>query len=241
MEGEILRGLIRHRLLRRTGTSSLAVASRTDRGVSARANAVVIPSTLEGAALLRLLNGLAPDIFFTRAHAVPDDFRPREAESRTYLYLASRHDHDPTVWQRLAARFTRPVDARTFGRAVPLDRPTWRTITDARVRVEGEWIVLELTAPSFVWGMVRKMVAAIASVEEGTLSVPDLDAAIRGDRRLTLPLADPRGLILWEVRYPFSWEVEIDQFRVHRRQRWATTRRAAELRVQVLNRLLPPG
>lgn len=208
--------------------------------MSARANAVVIPSTLEGGALLRLLNGLAPDIFFTRAHAVTDDFRPREAESRTYLYLASRHDHDPTVWRRLAGRFTRPVDARTFGRAVPLDRPTWRTITDARVRVEGEWIVLELTAPAFVWGMVRKIVAAIASVEGGTLSEPDLDAGIRGERRLTLPLADPHGLILWEVRYPFSWEVAIDPSRVHQGRRWAAARRAAELRVQVLDRLLPP-
>jgi tRNA pseudouridine(38-40) synthase len=199
----------------------------------------VIPSTLPGPALLRLLNGLAPDIYFSRAHAVTGEFNPRRAESRTYLYLASVHDHDPTVWQRLAARFVRPVDARTFGRGVPLDRPTWRTITEAQVRVEGEWIVLELTAPAFVWGMVRKIVAAIASVEAGDLAVEDLDAAVRGERRLTLPLADPLGLILWEVRYPFSWEVGIDQLPVHVERRCATTRRAAELRVQVLNRLFP--
>ncbi|MCI4322345.1 MAG: hypothetical protein L3K05_08590, partial [Thermoplasmata archaeon] len=62
------------------------MASRTDRGVSARGNALALTSPLPGAGLLRALNGLRPEIFFTAATEVEEAFRPRAARSRTYRY-----------------------------------------------------------------------------------------------------------------------------------------------------------
>jgi tRNA U38,U39,U40 pseudouridine synthase TruA len=55
--------------------------------------------------------------------------------------------------------------------------------------------------------MVRKVVAAMRAHAEGDLSLSDLEAAIRGERRLPLPLAEPERLVLWEVRHGVRWTV----------------------------------
>jgi hypothetical protein len=54
--------------------------------------------------------------------------------------------------------------------------------------------------------MVRKIVAALREVEEGRLSVARLEAALHGRTRLTLPMAEPERLVLWEVEYPLPWQ-----------------------------------
>jgi len=67
--------------------------------------------------------------------------------------------------------------------------------------------MIEVRAPSFVWGMVRKIVGALREVDRAHLSLAQLAAAIRGEERLMLPLAEPDGLVLWSVEYPhLRWE-----------------------------------
>ena len=65
--------------------------------------------------------------------------------------------------------------------------------------------MVEVRAPSFVWGMVRKIVASFREVEAGRVSVDRLEAALHGRARLTLPMAEPERLVLWEVEYPSPW------------------------------------
>ncbi len=229
-------GLLSDRTVR-----SLDVASRTDRGVSARANALIVPSPLDGTRLLRALNGCAPDIFFTAAHAVPAGFRPRRATQRTYRYLEPRSSHDSDRWREAAGRFVGRMDARSFGRGLPSDRPVWREVQGVSVSTEGPWLVLEITAPSFVWGMVRKIVAALRAVTSGTLTPETLEEAVAGRRRLTLPLAEPEGLILWEVGYPFDFEVVASRFTAHQERYWAREREATRRRAALVERVSPPA
>ena len=66
--------------------------------------------------------------------------------------------------------------------------------------------MIEVRAPSFVWGMVRKIVAAFREVEAGRISLERLDAALEGRVRLTLPMAEPERLVLWEVEYAEPWD-----------------------------------
>lgn len=211
VEGEILRGLLPYTKVVSSGGPSLDVASRTDRGVSARGNALTVLSALPGPALLRALNALSPQILFTAARPVGAEFRVRHALERRYRYFEPPDREarrlSPAAWNAAAALFRGRIDVRSFGRRLPLEKPCWRDITGVRVRSLDRGLCLELVAPSFVWGEVRKIVGALREHARGRLPLARLAAAVRGRERLTLPLAEPQGLVLWEVRYGVPWKV----------------------------------
>jgi len=199
-------GLVRRGLASSASEAHLEVASRTDRGVSAVGNAVALTSEVGGNVLLRALNGIAPDIAFTAARVVTESFRVRAATRRVYRYFEPSGRHDFGAWPEVARRFSGTIDVRSFGRAVSSAAPLWRTIESVTVTSVAGGVVIEIRAPSFVWGMVRKIVAALREVEEGRLPPERLDAALKGEVRLTLPMAEPERLVLWEVEYPDPWE-----------------------------------
>jgi tRNA pseudouridine38-40 synthase len=182
------------------------VASRTDRGVSAVGNALALTSSLPPTALLRVLNGVEPDVMFTAAREVPDSFRARSAIRRVYRYFQAEEGCDFRDWPNVARRFSGLMDVRSFGRGLPARAPTWRTIESVTVTARPGGAVIEVRGPSFVWGMVRKIVAALREVDAGRVSVEQLDAALRGRARLTLPMAEPEPLVLWDVEYDLPWE-----------------------------------
>jgi len=209
VEGTILAGLARSHT-RRTlpfGSEHLDVASRTDRGVSARANALALRTTLSGATLLRFLNGCAPEIFFTAATPVPEEFRTRAAARRIYRYWDPGPPERLMRWRSAAAVFRGPVDARSFGRGVLRDSPRFVEVQSVSVEEVPGGRLVEVRARSFVWGMVRKIVSALREHAAGRLPLSDLEAGIRGTSLLSLPLAEPQGLVLWEVEYPIDWMV----------------------------------
>lgn len=203
VEGELVAGIRRRRIADLSGRPGLDVASRTDRGVSARSNALILRSSLPAVPLLRALNGIAPDILFRDAREVTDEFRVRGAIAREYRYFEPGPPSVAARWRELLPLFEgRSVDVRSFGRGVPPDAPVWRTIERLRVVEEDGYFRLEIRARSFVWGMVRKIVAALRSGANGELAPKRLDDAIAGKVRLTLPLAEPERLVLWDVEYP---------------------------------------
>lgn len=206
VEGEIQRGLLRAGIVPSVSAARLEVASRTDRGVSAVGNALTLTSALPPGALLRALNGIAPDIVFTAASVVPDAFRVRSATRRVYRYFEPAGGHDFDGWQATARRFSGSIDVRSFGRAMPMADPVWRTVESVTVTPRPGGAEVEISAPSFVWGMVRKIVAALREVEAGRVSVGQLEAALHGRTRLTLPMAEPERLVLWDVEFPLPWQ-----------------------------------
>jgi tRNA pseudouridine(38-40) synthase len=163
---------------------------------------------LPGPALLRALNGIAPDVFFVAAREVADSFRPRRAAlAREYRYLEPDPERSVAAWTRLAREFQGRIDARSFGRGLPAGAPTWRALESVRVLERDGRPLLAIVAPGFVWGMVRKIVSAFRLAEDGRLPLERLREAILGERRLSLPLAEPEPLVLWEVRFAEPWTV----------------------------------
>lgn len=205
VEGEIRAGILRQGVAASPEAARLEVASRTDRGVSARANVLALSSERSGAALLRCLNGIAPDIFCTAAVSVPEWFRVRRAVRRVYRYFEPSDPSAVGRWQEAARLFRGPVDVRSFGRGLPAGAPALRTVEAVEITPVPGGLVVELRAPSFVWGMVRKIVGALREHDQGRLSIARLRAALQGRERLTLPLAEADRLVLWEVEYPMAW------------------------------------
>ncbi len=204
VEGEIRRYLGRHPRVGLEG--SLDVASRTDRGVSAIGNAFTLTSTLSGPTLLRALNGIAPTIFCTAAAEVSEDFRARRARSREYRYFEPGALRDVARVRSAARLLSGRIDVRSFGRGLPSGAPVWREVESVMVREsKEEGFVYVVRAPSFVWGMVRKIVGALREVDLGHLEPERLGRAVRGEERLTLPMAEAEPLVLWEVAYPIRW------------------------------------
>jgi tRNA pseudouridine38-40 synthase len=207
VEGELRGGIVRCGAVPRPDEVHLSVASRTDRGVSARGNALTLASELEGPALLGALNGISPEIWFTAATRVPPEFRVRSATRRVYRYFDSGPVRDLSGRAEAAALFRGEVDVRSFGRGLPADRSSRRVIESVTVTEADGGSVVEVRAPSFVWGEVRKIVAALREVDAGRLARSALRRALEGKERLALPLAEPEPLVLWEVEYPIEWQV----------------------------------
>jgi tRNA pseudouridine38-40 synthase len=215
----------------------LDVASRTDRGVSAVGNALVVSSDLSGSALLRSLNGISTSIFFTRAVAVDASFRVRRARRRVYRYFEPMPPAHPDLWADAAGLFRGEIDVRSLGRGLPIDRPAWRTVESVIVTESGSGPRIDVIAPSFVWGMVRKIVGALREIDAGRLVLAQLQHALAGEQRLTLPLAEPEPLVLWEVDLPVEWSHTWDGPTRHQARAWASVRAENRARIQVLDAL----
>lgn len=216
------------------------VASRTDAGVSARGNVLTATSPLAGPAFLRAINGTAEDIFFSAAREVDETFRVRSATHRVYRYYLPGNERRIHRLEEGALLLGSSVDARTFGRGLPAERASLRPIESIRVHAAVRGIWIEVRAPSFVWGMVRKIVGGLLMWESGSLSSEKLRAAARGKERLSLPLAPPDALVLWEVGHLGPWEFKFERARRHQLRYRLESARRADARVHVLDALNAP-
>jgi tRNA pseudouridine38-40 synthase len=239
VEGELLAGIARRGLAAPPLPRALDVASRTDRGVSARANALLLSSPLDPRSLLRALNGIAPDILFREAREVGPGFRVRSALCREYRYFEPGTPRDAERWRALLPLFLRgPVDVRSFGRAIPREAPLWRELESLRVEEGPGYFRLDLRARSYVWGMVRKVVGALRAVAAGELAEARLAEAIAGRTRLTLPLAEPERLVLWAVEYAPAPSTTAVRLSDRQSAHFDSEREAAALRGPVLSAIL---
>jgi tRNA pseudouridine38-40 synthase len=241
VEGVIRSGLASRGIAPSPEEARLEVASRTDRGVSARGNVLALRTSIPGESLLRRLNTIAPEIYFTAAARVSSEFRVRRAIRRTYRYFEAGPTRDLGALSRAARLFQGRVDARSFGRGLPSRTPQWRTVESVSLRGLDRGQEVEVKAPSFVWGMVRKIIGALREVDAGRLSLSRLEAAIGGASRLTLPLAEPEGLVLWSVEYPkVRWESVWNGPNRHQARFAAEAREAHWRRASTLRALFDP-
>jgi tRNA pseudouridine(38-40) synthase len=208
--------------------------------VSARGNALAITSSLPAPALLRVLNAIRPEVFFSAAREVEVGFRPRAARSRTYRYSEVEPVGSLAAYRAAATSVVGRLDVRSFGRWIPSDRPAIRSVDRFEVTKVSPGFLLEIQAPSFVWGMVRKLVASVRAVAAGTLPAESFRAALAGERRLTIGLAEPEPLVLWEVEYDRPWTTTTARWTSKQVEYFHAERRNARLRDALLSTIREP-
>ena len=153
------------------------------------------------------------------AQIVNEDFDARfSAIMRHYRYRIINRRAQLTVERHRAWRVGRPLDAEAMHEAAQRlvgshDFTTFRaincqakspvkTVKAVSVRREGEVIVLEVAARSFLHHQVRSFTGSLQLVGEGKWSVDDLQAALEAKNRKSCgPVAPADGLYLVRVDY----------------------------------------
>ena len=203
---------------------TLHAAGRTDTGVHALAMRAHI-DVARGIAPFRLMEALnarlRPDpIAVLACEAVPDDWHARfSCIGRRYRYRIVNRRAPLTLDKGRAWQVARGLDAEAMEDAAQVlvgrhDFTTFRsaqcqaespvkTLDRLTVRREGENILIEAGARSFLHHQVRSMVGCLALVGEGKWSRADLAAALEARDRAELGFnAPPDGLYFVKAIFP---------------------------------------
>jgi tRNA pseudouridine38-40 synthase len=214
-----------------------AAAGRTDAGVSALAQTITLdaPDWLTP----RALNSeLPPDV---RTWASADPSQPfhatHDAVDRSYTYHLHAPDADPSRAREALAALAGRHD---FHNLTPDESGTERSLS-TRLDVEGEFLVLTVTADGFPRGLVRRLASLVDAVGRGDRDPAFVDRVLSsepvsgGEGVASAPAAP---LVLADVRYDdVSFVVDEEAassaravFEARRVERTTGARVAAQLR-----------
>jgi tRNA pseudouridine38-40 synthase len=199
-------------------------AGRTDAGVHALAMSAHV-DVEKAITPFRLMEGvnalLRPDpVAILSCEMVPDDWHARfSCVGREYIYKIINRRAPLTLDLGHAWRIAKSLDADAMHEAAQVlvgqhDFTTFRsahcqaqspvkTLDRLDVRREGDQVLVEAAARSFLHHQVRSMVGCLAMVGQGQWTKADLKAALDAADRAALGLnAPPDGLYFVRARYP---------------------------------------
>jgi tRNA pseudouridine38-40 synthase len=223
-DGPTVQGAIEAALLAFAGEAvTIQGAGRTDAGVHALGQVAHadLSRDFEPGTVRDALNAyLRPQpVAILSAEKVTDEFDARfSARKRHYLYRICNRRPDLTLERERAWRVGRPLDDRAMHEAAQRllgkhDFTTFRstdcqaksplkTLDRLDVTRDGDWVLVETAARSFLHNQVRSMVGSLVHVGEGKWSADDLSRALEArDRTACGQVAPPQGLYLTRVDY----------------------------------------
>ena len=192
-----VQGALETALFQLTGSRIRVIAaSRTDTGVHAREQVVSFRtgSALPTATFISGLNFYLPrDIAVRAAYRVEDSFNVRrDAVSREYNYYILNHPTRSPIRDRFTFQVPGPLDISAMNEACQALigthdfasfttsggarlRSTVRTVQTANVSQDGEMVVFNIIANSFLSHQVRNTVGALIRMGSGGMSVAQLN------------------------------------------------------------------
>ena len=205
-------------------------ASRTDAGVHAKGQVVSFrtKSSLPPQTFVNGLNYYLPnDIAVKRAHKVDDSLNVRRsAVSREYNYYILNSSTRSPLQENFAYRVTGHLDIEAMNQACQTligkhdfasfasslggeIKSTVRRVYKAEVKKDGDVIIFNIIANSFLPHQVRNTLGALIRVGQGKMSADEFHRLIEAKQPgLAGPTAPARGLCLMQINYPQPFEGE---------------------------------
>lgn len=209
IEGILIEALKKIGWINDTDESNYNNAGRTDQGVNALSQTVAF-NTKEKIILPALNTNLPKDIRCWAYAQVPEEFNPRrDAISRTYKYYAVYEGENLRAMKKAVSLLKGTHDFRNLCTPKPNEK-TIRTLFESKIEKLGDLLVFTFTSKGFLWKMVRKTVTVlrkIGSGEKPLTYLKDLLDPSYKPRGGVAP-ADPHGLILFDIKYSFNFQVD---------------------------------
>jgi len=211
---QLLEKIVKHNI-------KMRVAGRTDAGVHAvgQVASFKTKSKMNSGEFKEAMNSLLPsDIRIMEVEDKDDNFHPRyRAIRRWYRYIIYNADvHSPffknyVLWLKreidvdLLSQYCKRIigdhDFTSFA-VMEEGRSPIRKIYECEVKRKGDFIVLDITANSFLRKMVRSIIGTFLELEKNHKNPEELDRIMLAkERRLTGKTACPYGLYLMKVYY----------------------------------------
>jgi tRNA pseudouridine38-40 synthase len=202
---------------------SLICAGRTDAGVHACGQVAHFDTHALRSArgwVLGANTNLPGDVNIAWARPVPQHFHARySAEARTYRYYVFnrpvrsalavrgatwiRHPLDHERMQNASAALLGSHDFSAFRSAESQSHTPIRRLDAVKVRRDGDFVIMEITANAFLHHMVRNIAGLLIAIGQGDQETLWARAVLESkDRTQGGPTAPAQGLYLWSVRYP---------------------------------------
>ena len=208
VETEVVFALQKAGLIAGLEASRFRGASRTDAGVSALGNVVAFDGEAADESTVGRFNGAAKDVWAWAVAELPPGYDPRKAHSRWYRYLLAGA-HDAAKLREAASVFAGEHDFAAF--ASPDAERTRRRVDSVEVTAAEDGTLVDVRAPSFLRGMVRRIVAALLAVERGDATSEELRTSLSTGTGRDLGLAPAEPLVLMDVDLGFPFRVAVDR------------------------------
>jgi tRNA pseudouridine38-40 synthase len=224
-----IQGEVEKALLKLTGERRrVMAASRTDAGVHAKGqvasfrtgSSLAIPNFIGG------LNYYLPaDIAVKAAYRIDDSFNVRrDALSREYSYYILNSPTRSPIREGFSYQVASPLDIEAMNRASKVLigehdfasfasrngaslKSTVRRVFRAEVERDGELVIFNMTANSFLPHQVRNTVGALIRVGLGKMSLDEFRSLVEArEPALAGPTAPACGLFLTRINYPAPLE-----------------------------------
>jgi len=225
-----IQGEVETALWKLTGERSrVMAASRTDSGVHAKRQVASFRtrSSLSSPTFIKGLNYYLPsDIAVKDAFRVSDSFNVRrQAISREYNYYILNSPTRSPIRRGFAYRVTHPLDIEAMNEACEVligehdfasfatsiedsnVKSTVRRVYQARVEKDGELVIFNIVASSFLPHQVRNTIGTLIKVGLGKMTIDEFRSILEARKPgLAGPTVPAHGLCLMGVNYPHSWE-----------------------------------
>lgn len=218
VEGCLLNTLVETKYIESVKRSKIEFASRTDRFVSAKGGAFAF-NTLKLPILMEINRALPNEIGLWAYREVPQNFLSRyNAVYRHYKYivpqsltfLKKKKNIDINLMHKACKKLVGKHNFRNFAKIENNEKKFIRDMDSVKLSIFNDYIVFDFKSRAFLRQQVRRMVRKILELGIGDINYEQFLKLFDDSIEMSYQPADPKGLILWDIKYDDNIKFKID-------------------------------
>jgi len=209
IEDCVLEALINRNYIKNNKASGFEVASRTDRFVSARG--ACFTCVLEKKPILMEINSALPNEIGVWAYTkVPLNFSSRHnATQRHYLYVLPKplsfyqktNIINIDIMRKACHQLEGKHDFINFSKRDKNEKTTMRNMDCVELSIKNGYIIFQFKSRAFLRQQIRRMIKKILELGTSKIKYKDFLDLLEPSKFFSYQPANPRGLILWDIKF----------------------------------------